>query len=81
MDADWTLVIALTDTFGARILLRDPRDAEGFVRWMRANGWTVRTEPTKARSSSALGRTRDEEDLAGSLAVAYSRWARVALGQ
>jgi hypothetical protein len=46
---------------------------------MSASGWQVRTEPTRATNPYALGRTREEEDLAGRLAAAYVRWARVAL--
>lgn len=72
---EWTLVIALAESFGVRILYRSPKEAHGFARWMRYSGWSVRLEPTLARTPYALGRTREEEDLAGALTIAYSRWA------
>ncbi len=75
-DSTWILVVACTDTFGVRVLFGRAGEAEGFVRWLRASGWTVRTEPTRARSPHALARTRGEEDLALGLTVAYSRWMR-----
>jgi hypothetical protein len=75
----WTLVIALAESFGVRVLYRSPEEARGFARWLRSSGWRVRLEPTRATNPYALGRTRDEEDLALGLTLAYSQWAQAAL--
>jgi hypothetical protein len=72
-------VIACSESFGVRVLIRSSEEALDFARWMRASGWQVRTEPTRARTPYALGRTREEEDLALGLVLAHDRWARVAL--
>ncbi|MFT3917300.1 MAG: hypothetical protein QM704_25410 [Anaeromyxobacteraceae bacterium] len=78
MSKTWTLVIAHTAEVGVRVLLLEAALAADFGRWLRASGWHVRFEDTTARSPYELRRTKDEEDLAGGLASAYSQWARVA---
>lgn len=77
----WLVVIALAESFAVRILFRSPEEALGFARWLRSSGWRVRLEPTRARNPYALGRTREEEDLALGLVLAHDRWARAALGK
>jgi hypothetical protein len=77
----WTLVIACSESFAVRVLYYSPYEALSFARWMRASGWRVQLEPTRARNPYALGRTREEEDLALGLVLAHDRWARQALGK
>lgn len=76
----WLVVIASTGTFAVRVLFRSIADALDFAWWMRANGWRVRAEPTRARCPHALRRTSEEEDLALALVIAHDRWTQVATG-
>jgi hypothetical protein len=67
-------VIACSESFGVRVLYRSSEEALAFAWWMRGSGWRVRTEPTRATNPYALGRTREEEELALGLAIAHDRW-------
>jgi hypothetical protein len=77
-DVAWTLVIACSESFGIRVLYRSSEEALDFARWMRGSGWQVRMERTRATNPYALGRTREEEDLALRLVLAHEGWVRSA---
>lgn len=77
----WFVITTSTDAVAVRTLFRSSAEALSFARWMRANGWRVRAEPTSARCPSALGRTREEEDFALGLVIAHERWANAAFAK